>query len=376
MKWYYAVGQQQQGPVDDAPFDALIAAGTITPDTLVWREGQANWQPLRVARPGGPVAPPGAVPPVAQSPGAAAAAAAPPGQVQCAECRAFFAKEDTIQYGTAFVCATCKPIFVQRLREGAPVATAGGAAISEEQLLDGEYRVELGDCLERAWKIFTANSGLIVGTTLLVGLVAIVCWGITIAASLLIPVAGQLVSIFFTGPLMGGYLWFFLRLARGEPASVGDAFVGFSRHFGGLVLASIVQGLIGFVCTLPFTALGMLGSSSGGGGSVQPAFALLAGAGLLGLIGVVALLYLTNLWAHSLLLIVDKGYKFWPAMELSRKVVRKRWWMTFLFMLVAGLLGGIGAIACGAGLLVTVPLYFTMWAWLYDDNFRNLRSSA
>ena len=376
MKWYYAVGQQQQGPLDDAQFDALIAAGTITPDTLVWREGLGNWQPLRVARPGSAVAPPGAVPPLAQPMGATPTTATPPGQVQCAECRGFFPKEDTIQYGSAFVCATCKPIFVQRLREGAPVGTTSGAAINEEQLLAGEYRVELGDCLDRAWKIFTANPGLIIGTTLLVGLISAVCWGITMGASLLIPVAGQLVSIFFSGPLMGGYLWFLLRLARGEQASVGDAFVGFSQHFGGLVMASIVQGLISFVCMLPFAALGIFGARSGGGGGAQPNFPLLAGAGLMGLIGLVALVYLTNLWSHALLLIVDKGYKFWPAMELSRKLVRKRWWMTFLFMLVAGLLGGIGALACGVGLLVTMPLYFAMRALLYEDNFRNLQNSA
>ena len=376
MNWYYAVGQQQLGPVEDAQIDALLAAATITPDTLVWREGQTGWQPLRVVRPGGQIAPPGAVPPPATPPGAARASAAPPGQVQCAECRAFYPSEDTIQYGTAFVCATCKPIFVQRLREGAPVPTAGGAAISEEQLIEGEYRVELGDCLDRAWKIFTANSGLILGTTLLMGLIAAVCWGITMAATLLIPVAGQLVSIFFTGPLMGGYLWFFLRIARGEQASVGDAFVGFSQHFGGLVMASIVQGIISFVCMLPFAALGILGARSGGGAGAQPSFSVIAGAGLLGLIGGVALVYLTNLWAHSLLLIVDKGYKFWPAMELSRKLVRKRWWMTFLFMMVAGILGGLGILACGVGLLVTMPLYFAMRALLYDDNFRNLRTSA
>ena len=208
------------------------------------------------------------------------------------------------------------------------------------------------------------------------GLISSVCWGITFGASLLIPVAGQLVSIFFAGPLMGGYLWFLLRLARGEQASVGDAFVGFSQHFGGLVMASIVQGLISFVCMLPFAALGIFGVRASGAGGAQPNFSMLAGAGLMGLIGVVALVYLTTLWTHALLLIVDKGYKFWPAMELSRKLVRKRWWMTFLFMLVAGLLGGIGALACGVGLLVTVPLYFAMRSLIYDDNFRNLQNSA
>ena len=390
MKWYYAVGQQQQGPLDDTQLDALLAAGTVTPDTLIWREGQANWQPLRVARPGFPVAPPGAVP-----------AAAPPGQVPCAECRAFFPKEDTIQYGSSFVCAACKPIFVQRLREGAPMAASGGASINEEQLLSGEYRVELGDCLDRAWKIFTANSGLVIGTTLLIGLVAAVCWGVTMAASLLIPVAGQLVSIFFAGPLMGGYLWFFLRLGRGEQASVGDAFAGLSRHFGSLVMASIVQGLIGFVCMLPFTLMGVLGTRIGQGGQgAQANFTMLAGLGLAGLVGFAVMIYLNTLWSHSLLLIVDKGYKFWPAMELSRKLVRKRWWMTFLFMLVSGLIGGIGALAglvgflvtmplddgrarlvftllaCLMGLLVTMPLYFAMRSILYDDNFRNLQPAG
>ena len=121
MKWYYAVGQQQQGPLDDAQFDALIAAGTITPETLVWREGQANWQPLRVARPGGATAPLGAVPPIPNMPGAASGAAALPRQVQCGECRAFFQREETIQYGSVNVCAACKPVFLQKLAEGASV---------------------------------------------------------------------------------------------------------------------------------------------------------------------------------------------------------------------------------------------------------------
>jgi hypothetical protein len=53
-------------------------------------------------------------------------------------------------------------------------------------------------------------------------------------------------------------------------------------------------------------------------------------------------------------------------------MVSKRWWMTFLFMFVAGLISGLGALACLVGLLVTVPLYFGMKADLYDTNFRDL----
>ena len=47
MNWFYAIGGQQHGPVDDGQLDALIAASTVNPETLVWREGLANWQPLR-----------------------------------------------------------------------------------------------------------------------------------------------------------------------------------------------------------------------------------------------------------------------------------------------------------------------------------------
>ena len=43
MQWYYAIGEQRQGPVDEAEFQRLVAAGTITADTLVWRQGMTGW---------------------------------------------------------------------------------------------------------------------------------------------------------------------------------------------------------------------------------------------------------------------------------------------------------------------------------------------
>lgn len=50
MKWFYAQGQQQAGPVEDAEFERLIQAGVIQPETLVWREGMASWQALSAVR--------------------------------------------------------------------------------------------------------------------------------------------------------------------------------------------------------------------------------------------------------------------------------------------------------------------------------------
>ncbi len=44
--------------------------------------------------------------------------------VVCVECGKIFSENDVIRYGNAAVCANCKPIFVQRLKEG--VSQPGG----------------------------------------------------------------------------------------------------------------------------------------------------------------------------------------------------------------------------------------------------------
>jgi Predicted membrane protein len=46
MNWYYANAGQQAGPVDQRTLESLIAAGTITQNTLVWRDGWSEWRPV------------------------------------------------------------------------------------------------------------------------------------------------------------------------------------------------------------------------------------------------------------------------------------------------------------------------------------------
>lgn len=125
MNWYYAVGGQQQGPVDEAQLDALLQSGQINQDTLVWRDGLANWQPLRQARAAAGTS--AGTPPVTGAPAASASI----GDVVCAECGKLFTKDNAIQYGTAWVCAACKPIFLQKLREGAAPASGGALGLGD-----------------------------------------------------------------------------------------------------------------------------------------------------------------------------------------------------------------------------------------------------
>lgn len=54
MNWFYESGGQQQGPVSESDLDELLSKGEVTPETRVWHEGMADWQPLRHARQSNP----------------------------------------------------------------------------------------------------------------------------------------------------------------------------------------------------------------------------------------------------------------------------------------------------------------------------------
>ncbi|PYF11235.1 uncharacterized membrane protein YhaH (DUF805 family) [Rhodobacter viridis] len=43
--WHYAQDGKALGPVGEPGLRALIVAGTVTPETLVWRNGLAGWEP-------------------------------------------------------------------------------------------------------------------------------------------------------------------------------------------------------------------------------------------------------------------------------------------------------------------------------------------
>lgn len=63
--WYYAdLSRQRQGPVSAAQLAGLYAQGLVTAESLVWRQGLPNWQPLMsVAAELGIAAAPVAAPP-------------------------------------------------------------------------------------------------------------------------------------------------------------------------------------------------------------------------------------------------------------------------------------------------------------------------
>jgi uncharacterized RDD family membrane protein YckC len=112
MNWYYVEQGQQAGPLSDEQFDEMVRAGKIQPDTLVWREGMAGWMPCRDVKAGAAVS-------------GATAAATSASEAVCVECGKIFPIDETISYGGSRVCANCKPVFLQKLKEGAVISTGG-----------------------------------------------------------------------------------------------------------------------------------------------------------------------------------------------------------------------------------------------------------
>jgi uncharacterized RDD family membrane protein YckC len=115
--WYYAAGGKQAGPVSEAELDALAASGTVNGDTLVWREGLADWQPHRVARPN--VASFQATSSDVAAPAQAAPAVSAPdsGMRFCSECGQRRLERELVTFGDRLVCFACKDAFAQRLRQ-------------------------------------------------------------------------------------------------------------------------------------------------------------------------------------------------------------------------------------------------------------------
>jgi uncharacterized RDD family membrane protein YckC len=113
MNWYYSEKGKQAGPVDEAELARMLANGKLLDETLVWTEGMVDWRPFRDERHRLKLPELSSLPPLPPAPPLS------PTEAICAECGKMFAKEEMIRHGELWVCANCKPVFVQKIAEGA-----------------------------------------------------------------------------------------------------------------------------------------------------------------------------------------------------------------------------------------------------------------
>src|SRR5437879_1313544 len=197
------------------------------------------------------------------------------------------------------------------------------------EIFTSDYRVDVGDCFSRSWNLVRDNFWLLAGATAITLVIGSVLW--------FVPALGIPAAVFLALVFQGGLQWLFLKRVRGEAADIGDVFAGFSLAFVPLLLAGIVVHV-------------------------------LVGIGLA--LCIVPGIYLIVSWRMFVpLLIVDKGLEFWPAMELSRKVVTKHWWPCFGLLLLAGLVGLLGLLGCIVGIFFTMPIAVGATVYAYLDIF-------
>lgn len=157
MVWYYRDGDQENGPVSKAELQALIKSKQVSAQTLVRSVEMTDWIPLidvvrgKTAQPQSPPPPPADDTPletiletsdddigalsmeedVEESPEqvrhkemAAVQAGDAALTAVCSQCGRSFPQDQVIAYDDQTICAACKPMFVQRLKEGVALPAA------------------------------------------------------------------------------------------------------------------------------------------------------------------------------------------------------------------------------------------------------------
>ena len=240
----------------------------------------------------------------------------------------------------------------------APAPVPARATVAEDlatlsaTLAVRDYDLDMGRCIGGAFKLLGDKFWLVVGGTFLVMLCTTVIS--------MIPILGIVASILLNHVFYGGLYFYYMKLVRGEPASIGDAFSGFSRSFGQLVLLSLVMNILVSIVVAP-VVVPIVGIALWHWNPyVMVPVAVLF---------ILPVLYLSVAWMFSSMLVIDRGFEFWDAMELSRKVVSKHWFLLFIFAIVAGILGAIGVIALIVGVLVTLPITFIAMVNAYETMF-------
>lgn len=176
--------------------------------------------------------------------------------------------------------------------------------------------------IEEAWRLVSARKGNLAVGTLVVGLA-------------MVALAATGIGAFALGPLYGGLAIVGLRVASGRTVAVTDFFDG-------------------FIVMTPLLLLGLL-------------TALIIALGSIAL--VIPGLYLAIASVYAPFLVVDRGDAPWPALRTSMDAVNARLGDHLGFVCVLASLNTAGALLCGFGLLLTVPLSVVSLAVCYGRLF-------
>ncbi len=188
--------------------------------------------------------------------------------------------------------------------------------------------VKFGEWIENGFNLYKDNLGLLILTSLIAVLISAASFGI------------------LAGPMSIGVLLITLSLLdKEEPKpEVGDIFKGFS-YFLQSFLFILVWGVGLFVISFILNLIPCIGQVA----SICFIFAA------------------QTFLMFGLFLIAEKNMDFWPASMDSFDKVKTNFWPFLALFIVANIIGCLGAIACGIGVVVTLPIFSCILAVGYRD---------
>jgi hypothetical protein len=238
-----------------------------------------------------------------------------------------------------------------------------------EQVIRDGYQFDFNGYLKKGWDLFAKGAGSMIGFYIIMIIILLIINFIPFAS---------LASGFLEAALAGGF-FIFVRQMLSEKDNFNQFFEGFN-HFGQLAIFVLVRFLfflplivILFTMVFPFELL--IDSISG---SIDPEYFseefLLSFQDNFGFIFIFMLIFLAGTvyiymsYSLTIPLIVDAKLDFWQAMEVSRRIVGKKFFMFLLFFIVVGILMSLGIlVTCFLGVLVAGPLWYCLIFAIYDD---------
>jgi hypothetical protein len=182
-----------------------------------------------------------------------------------------------------------------------------------DKLIAEGFEFKTSEYINKGFDLFKENAGGFIGFTAIIILFNLIAG--------FIPFIGTLALIVIQPSLLAGFFIVGRKMVHNEPYEFGDFFKGFD-FFLQLFIGNLVMGI--------FIIIGII---------------------LLIIPGI--FFAVAYMWAF--MFIVFAGKEFWPAMEMSRKVIGKNWFSFFGFIIIIVLINIVGLLALGIGLLVTWP---------------------
>lgn len=161
----------------------------------------------------------------------------------------------------------------------------------------------------------------------------LIVFAISIFAGFVIPYLGYAVDFFITPVFAAGAYLVANEVIKGNRPEFNYFFKGFD-FFGPIVVLTFVSAIL-----------------------------IILGLVLL----IVPGIYLMVAYSFAAPFVVFLKKDYWTALELSRKIITKQWWLFFGFVIVLGMINLLGLLFCGIGVIVTAPLTLCMVYCAFED---------